>query len=270
METIKKISVLMLTAVLMLTTASCGKNDSEQFRVCMECDFAPYNWTQESENEFTYPIEGGGFADGYDVQISKIIADKMGKELVIVKTDWDGLTMSVESGNTDAIIACMSPTEERKLTLDFTDSYCVYQYGMMVRRDSKYANAKCIDDLAGGTFSGQLNTVLYDLCDQIPDVNKAQATDSVPTLVVQANSGAIDGFVCESFSGFLIEESNPDLVYIGFEDGKGFDCDLGDRSVAIGIKKGSPLLSELNDILAEISDEERDELMDGAMHRQPK
>ena len=57
-------------------------------------------------SEFTVPIEGGGgYADGYDVQIAKLIAEGLGKELVIVKTEWDGLPMGVMSGAFDAIIA---------------------------------------------------------------------------------------------------------------------------------------------------------------------
>ena len=52
----------------------------------MECNYAPYNWTQANESDSAVPIEGGmAYADGYDVQIAKLIAEGLGKELVIVK-----------------------------------------------------------------------------------------------------------------------------------------------------------------------------------------
>ena len=66
-------------------------------------------------------IEGSSeYAGGYDVEIAKIIAAELGKELVIVKTEWDGLIPALTSGKIDAIIAGMSPTEERKEAIDFT------------------------------------------------------------------------------------------------------------------------------------------------------
>ena len=54
------------------------------------------------------------FVGGYDVEIAKKIAEGLGRELVIVKTEWDGLVPALTSGKIDAIIAGMSPTAERK------------------------------------------------------------------------------------------------------------------------------------------------------------
>lgn len=63
------------------------------------------------------PIQGNSYAGGYDVQISKKIADGLGRKLVIVQTKWDGLAPALQSGKIDAIIAGMSPTAERKKKL---------------------------------------------------------------------------------------------------------------------------------------------------------
>ena len=77
----KRIVVLFLAAMLMLSSAVAEGT----FRVGLECNYAPFNWTQADENEFTVPIEGGGgYADGYDVQIARKIAEGLGKEFVIV------------------------------------------------------------------------------------------------------------------------------------------------------------------------------------------
>ena len=91
----------------------------------------------------------GGYADGYDVRIAKIIADQLGMELEIVKTEWDGLTPALLSGNIDVIIAGMSPTAERRMTIDFTDSYYDTELTVVVRKDSAFAGAKSLADLAG-------------------------------------------------------------------------------------------------------------------------
>ena len=115
----KKMLVLAMTMAMVLLAAA---GVCETLRVGMECNYAPYNWTQSDASENAVAIAAGGYADGYDVRIAKIIADKLGMDLEIVKTEWDGLTPALLSGNIDVIIAGMSPTAERKMTIDFTDS----------------------------------------------------------------------------------------------------------------------------------------------------
>ena len=105
----KKVFAVILSALMLLSCASAMAEGT--FRVGMECNYAPYNWTQAEPSEFTVPIEGGGgYADGYDVRIAKRVAEELGYDIEIVKTEWDGLVPSLLSGNIDVIIAGMSPT----------------------------------------------------------------------------------------------------------------------------------------------------------------
>ena len=100
--------------------------------VGMECAYAPYNWTTSTPSETTVPIANseGSYADGYDVQIAKLIAGKLGVELVIKAIEWDGLIPALESGEIDMIIAGMSPTAEREEEVDFTE--CYYNSNLVV------------------------------------------------------------------------------------------------------------------------------------------
>ena len=77
-----------------------------QLRVGMECAYAPNNWQESEASETNVPIENvpGAYAEGYDVQIARIIADQLGLELVVVKMDWDGLIEALNQGQIDAII----------------------------------------------------------------------------------------------------------------------------------------------------------------------
>ena len=116
--------------------------NSNQLRIGMECGYAPFNWTQQDDSNGAVAIEGGGgYANGYDVQIAKKVAEGLGKELVIVKTEWDGLVPAVQSGVIDGIIAGMSPTAERKESIDFSDNYYVSDLVIVVRADGPYADA---------------------------------------------------------------------------------------------------------------------------------
>ena len=264
----RKILALFLAAMMMLCCASAFAEGT--FRVGMECNYAPYNWTQANASEYAVEIEGGGgYADGYDVQIAKKIAEGLGKELVIVKTEWDGLPMGVMTGAFDAIIAGMSPTAERKVTLDFTDAYYNSQLVVVVRKDGAYAGATSLADLSGASITGQLNTFHYTVIDQIPGVNKAMAMETFPAMVVALRSGAIDGYVAEEPGAVADTTANPDLTYVKFADGQGFTASAEDTSIAVGLAKGSDLLAPINEILAGISDEERLQIMVDTTARQP-
>ena len=85
----KKMLILAMTMAMVLLAAA---GVCETLRVGMECNYAPYNWTQSDASDNAVAIAAGGYADGYDVRIAKIIADQLGMELEIVKTEWDGLT----------------------------------------------------------------------------------------------------------------------------------------------------------------------------------
>ena len=262
--------IIACLAALVLLCGCCSALAEGTLRVGMECNYAPFNWTQTEESEYTVPIEGGmGYADGYDVQIAKRLAEGLGMELVIVKTEWDGLPMGVMSGMLDAIIAGMSPTEERRATLDFSDAYYTSRLVVVVRKDSKYAGAKTLADLSGAAITGQLNTFHYSVIPQIPGVNQVMAMETFPAMVVAVKAGAVDGYVAEQPGAEADCLANPELTYIRFEDGQGFVASEDDVSIAVGLQKGSPLMEKINEILASIDEDTRLQLMLDAQSRQP-
>ncbi len=132
----KNKSLLFITMLIstVLLLAACGTDDTENtsssteekdtFTVGLEAGYAPFNWTQMDDSNNGVKIDGNAeYAGGYDVEIAKKVAEGLGKELVIVKTEWDGLVPALTSGKIDAIMAGMSPTEERKQTIDFSENY---------------------------------------------------------------------------------------------------------------------------------------------------
>ena len=117
----KRILAVLIAAVMLLSAASAL---AEPFRVGMECAYAPFNWQQTEADENSVPIDGGvGYAGGYDVEIARRIADGLGRELVIVKLEWDGLIPALQSNMIDAVIAGMSPPPEPKMPVSFSASY---------------------------------------------------------------------------------------------------------------------------------------------------
>lgn len=257
--------VILLLSLLVLS--SCSSKDT--LKVGMECDYAPFNWAQSSASDKTAPISSGGYADGYDVQIAKKIAEGLGRELEIVKIEWDGLTPAVQSGTIDLIIAGMSPTAERSLTIDFSDPYYESDLVVVVKKDGAYANASSLSDFSGAKITGQLSTFHYSVIDQIPEVQKQTAMETFSAMIVALNAGTIDGYVSERPGALSAVTANSNLTFVSFTEGNGFEASKEDVAISVGMKKGNSLVSEINEILAKISTEERASMMDQALKRQP-
>lgn len=233
-------------------------------RVGMEADYAPFNWTQTSASDGAVPISNsqGEYANGYDVQIAKAIAQQLGLELEIVKVEWDGLPPALQSGKIDAIIAGMSPTPERLEQIDFSDSYYDSDIVVVTESDSQYADASSLADLSGASLTGQLNTFHYDLIDQIPNVNKETALDTFPTMITSVLSGKIDGYISERPGALAALAANPDLNIVEFADGQGFDLGNQTTDIAVGVRKNSSLTNYINQALETIPQFDRDQMME--------
>ena len=91
----KRILALVLTRIMVFAASAAAEGT---LRVGMECDYAPFNWTQTEPSETSVALPDGTYADGYDVQIALLVAEGLGMELEVVKTDWTGLPTAVMSG----------------------------------------------------------------------------------------------------------------------------------------------------------------------------
>jgi putative lysine transport system substrate-binding protein len=268
----KKLSLIMavcLTTVILLT--GCGTSNTKEtgtFKVGLEAGYAPFNWTQMGDANGGVIIDGGAeYAGGYDVEIAKKIAEGLGKKLVIVKTEWDGLVPALTSGKIDAIIAGMSPTAKRKETIDFSDNYYRSDLVMVVKKGGKYEGATSIDDFKGAKIAAQLNTFHYSVIDQIQGVEKQPAMDNFPAMRVALESGMIDGYVSERPEGVSAEAINPIFKMVEFT--KGFTTSDDDTAIAVGLAKGSALAEKINKTLAGISEADRKTIMNNAIKNQP-
>ncbi|MBZ9685575.1 transporter substrate-binding domain-containing protein [Clostridium estertheticum] len=275
----KKLSLLIavsLSVVMLLT--GCGSSSSSKeakkaeaggtFKVGLEAGYAPFNWTQMDASNGAVKIEGGSeYAGGYDVEIAKKIAKDLGKELVITKTEWDGLVPALASGKVDAIIAGMSPTAKRKEVIDFSNNYYKSDLVMVVKKGGKYDAATSIVDFKGAKITAQLNTFHYSVIDQIQGVNKEPAMDNFPAMRVALESGMIDGYVSERPEGVSSQSANNNFKMVEFKSG--FTTTDADTSIAVGVAKGSDLTAKINKTLAGISQADRKNIMDTAIKNQP-
>ena len=261
------------------TSAIPGLEDGV-LTVGMECAYAPYNWTQMDDSNGAVPISNvpGAYANGYDVMIAKQIAEANGWELEIVSSAWDSLCPAVQSGTMDANIAGQSMTADRMAQVDMAGPYYYATIVCLTTKDSAYASATSIADLAGGTCTSQSGTIWYDSClPQIENANVLAPADSAPAMIMQLETGMVD-YVCTDMpTAIAAVAKNDSLVILNFS---GTDGDFQFASeeeraenvnIGISVQKGNTALAEAIDaVLSTMTEDDFNALMDQAISIQPE
>ena len=257
--------------------ASASTEDTSKektvLRIGMECDYAPNNWQESTATDTNLPISNlsGFYAEGYDIQMSKLLAEKMDVDIEIVKLAWTGLIQALKEGQIDMIIAGMADTSERKESIAFSNTYSVRktEYVLVVQSDSKYVNATSIQDFSGATVIGQINTFYDTAIDQINGVVHAPAAQDVPNMTSQLQEGLVDAIVLDEDTAESKYKGDDDYKILTFDEGKGFTIDMTGACVGIRLED-TTLLKNVNDALAQIDIATREKLMEEAKANMPK
>ena len=250
------------------STEAATLGDGVTLRVGMEAAYAPYNWQVSEASEYTIPIENvsGAYADGYDVQVAKMIAEALGMEPVAVKLDFAGLIDALNNGQIDIVCAGMSVDPERAQSADFSDSYIDDDIVMITTKDSAYAGATTFADLAGASVLGQAATMYDTVIDQIPDVNHMTPAETVPLVVQGLTNGTCDIITYSMLSVPKLLETYPDFVELEMTDK--FEGSVMPDNAAIA-KGQDAALEKINEIIAGIPEDERQQMWNDCMDRQP-
>ncbi len=258
------------------TTVESGVEDGV-LTIAMECAYAPYNWTQTDDSNGAVPIKDtNDYANGYDVMIAKKICEANGWQLEIVRSDWDSLVPSVQTGVIDAVIAGQSMTAERSEQVDFAGPYYYASFAILVKADSPLASATSINDFAGYTGTAQSATIWYSDClPQMEGATIATASESAPAMIMAVESGTVDFVVTDLPTATGATVAYPDLTVLDFTGTDGdfvFTDEERAENVNIGVsvRKGNTVLKEaINSVLSTMTVEDFNSLMDEAIAIQP-
>ena len=272
-----------LMAILMLVTLSaCGEDSSAKsgvedgvLTIAMECAYAPYNWTQTDDSNGAVPIKGtNDYANGYDVMIAKRICEANGWKLEVVRSDWDSLVPSVQTGVIDAVIAGQSMTKERSEQVDFAGPYYYATFAILVKDSSPLVSATSIKDFGGYKGTAQSATIWYSDCLPQMDGAKIQtAAESAPAMIMGVETGIFDFAVTDLPTATGATIAYDDLKMLDFSGTDGdFVFDNREELVNIGIslRKGNTTLKEdIDNYLNTLTVEDFNEIMDEAIRVQP-
>ena len=263
--------LLLLWGIGLYAVIHFDKNDERILRVGVECDYAPQNWEENKETDSNVPLsnKNGFYAEGYDVQIAKIVAKSIGAKLEVKRIEWGKLLPALNENEIDAIFSSMLDTEERKKVADFSTSYELRKtiYTLVLNKNSKYSNGKKLSDFSGAKIIGQAGSNLDAVIDQIPGVIHAEPVADMTVMIEEVLTNDIDGFVIDLDTGQTCVEHHPELVQVEFPEGDG--CKLGYTGVCAAVRKSDrQLLSEINVAIDKITLDERMRVMDEVIIRE--
>ncbi len=273
----KKIVFAILAVLMVFSLVACVNNGEKQveevkdvLKVGMECNYAPYNWSQTDDSNGAVAIANvkDMYTNGYDVQVAKKIAESMGKEIEIYAYEWDSLIPAVQSGNLDMIIAGMSPTDERKEKIDFSNLYYVSNLVAITKNDA-LNGVENISGLSGKKIAAQSGTSHLEALESQTEAVVNELAD-FSTMLIALDAGTIDGYISEEPTAMAICTEDSGYTYIPFVNNEtGFNIPIEDSSIAVGVKKDSELLAKINEYLDTFDQDAQRELMNKMVNIAP-
>ena len=279
--------VLSLVATGLLAGCLTGcqnRNNDQRLVIGLECAYQPFNWEVRTASEFTLPIDGSTqFADGFDIQIAKYLANDLNREVVIKKIEWDSLVPSLQAGEINMILAGMSSTAERRKTIDFSDAYLSSDLAFLIKKDNLPAgnskdNPLNYDGLLklfnNQSLVCQMGVVGDDIIEDYFSskegytIRHNDALKTYPLAALDVAQGVSFAMPAELPVVEAMANIDPSLGVLYVDYSFLSRGDLEGLSVNIGLKKGNDELREaLNGSLRKLTQEQRSQMMGDACNR---
>ncbi|MFD2445982.1 transporter substrate-binding domain-containing protein [Bacillus sp. CGMCC 1.16607] len=244
----KGFSIMMILLIGLL--AACGTSDKannstngskeEEKKVIVmgtSADYPPFEYIDTAKGEEII---------GFDVDIAKSLADKLGYEVQIKDMEFSGLISALENGQVDFVLSGMTPTEERKKSVDFSDVYYTAHHMIVSSKDS---GIKSIDDLKGKTVGVQLGSIQEEKATEMAKTIdfKIENRNRIPELIQEIKAGRFDAAIIEDTVANGYFKKNKDIEGFTIEDAAAEEA-----GSAIAFPKNSDLTEDFNTALNEM------------------
>ena len=202
--------------------------------VALEGAWQPWSYHDESDTLV-----------GYDVEVSRAIAEKLGVEPEYVESDWDSLFAGLDAGRFDLVCNGVEVTDERAKTYDFTTPYGYIHTALAVRKDNE--DIKSFEDLKGKTTANSLASTYMELAESYGAT--VQGIDTLEETIQLLTAGRIDATLNADVSFYDYLNVHPDADFK-------LVAQTEDAShVAIPVRKGgdsASLLEAINTAIEEL------------------
>ena len=230
MKNLKKIIAAVLALCMLCCFAGCGAKDNT-LTMGTNATFPPYEYVDDDGNII-----------GIDAEIAAAIAEKLGMELEIKDMEFDSLITACAGGSVDVVLAGMTVTDERKESVNFSDSYATGIQVIIVKEDSEIATA---DDLDGKTIGVQSGTTGDIYCRDDYGEDSVKQYNNGALAVAALQNGQVD---C------VVIDNEPAKNFVAANEGlKILDTEYITEDYAIAVaKENTELLEKVNNAMAEL------------------
>ena len=190
------------TAASTASSATLNKLDSIQksgkLVVALEGAWQPWSYHDSSDTLV-----------GYDVEVSRAIAEKLGVEPEYVESDWDSLFAGLDAGRYDMVCNGVEVTEERAKTYAFTTPYGYIHTALAVRKDNEDIHS--FEDLKGKTTANSLASTYMELAESYGAT--VQGIDTLEETIQLLTAGRIDATLNADVSFYDYMNVHPDADF---------------------------------------------------------
>lgn len=243
------LSTAFFASLLATTLPGCGNSQPTAngagnaargtLKMATDANYPPY--------EFYDTASGSQDPKGFDIDIAHYITGKLGYELQIVSMDFSGVIPALQAKRVDFAMAGITPTEERKQNVDFSDIYYATKDSIVVLKDS---GIKTVEDLSGKTLGAKLGTVQEQaakkLVAAIPNIRVSTLNDQ-GALIQEMKAGRVNAVAMEDTVAKEYLVNNADLEFF-LLPGEYSEA----QGNAIAFPKGSALNAEFAPVLNEM------------------
>ena len=233
-----KLIYIFASLFMLLILSACGNSDDskssgdEPIRIAVTEGSPPFSF-----------VDSEGKLVGFDVDYSEEIGKRIGKEIEIISTAWEGILPGLLADKYDLIIGSMAITEERQKSVNFSTPYYTSGAAIVIHNDTTDINTP--SDLKGRSVGATLGTTYEEEVRKIGGNVKTYNTE-VDQLTDLENK-RIEAMVTDKFIGaFTIKELKRPL--------KVLDEMLYDEEIGIAVRKeDKELLDLVNKAIEEIN-----------------
>ena len=220
-----------LTILSLVLVLACKGKDNDVLVVGSEVNYPPF---ESYENNVMV---------GFDIDLINEIGKRVGKKIVIKDMAFDALLVALQSGKIDSVISCMSITDERKKSVNFTQDYLSTSAFLVIRENEE--RIKTVKDLKGKKVATQIGTTQDAFVDELKGVENVKLKTG-PDTIVHLASNKVDAALLDSTAAKKIVANNKGVRILS-----NVELDKSELGIAVN-KNNTQLLKDLNKALTEL------------------